>query len=264
MIAAETLAEIRHDQPDIRIVQWNIDPLFEPDNIGRIESKLDVVDVTLISTAGDKLRNFVRPGGIVGFMPNPVDFSIERGSSHEQDELPFDLFYACGNPAKPLRHVFGIDWNMNDFITALHDLSPKLRACLPGIKGAPHLDAAAYQAALEQSAIGLNISRRQDFPLYSSDRMAHLAGNGLAVCMEHGSGFEDLFSDKEILFSSTLQELADQINELRASPHLRQEIATAGRARYAALFNERKIARYIADVTFDRLDHSTYEWPTTL
>ncbi|EGO93421.1 hypothetical protein APM_0868 (plasmid) [Acidiphilium sp. PM] len=263
VIYAETIAEIRNDQPDIRIVQWNVDPLFEPDNIRRIESKLDVVDVTLISTAGDLLRRFKRPGGIVGFMPNPVDFSIERGNVHECEDPPFDLFYPCGNPAKPLRHVFGVDWNMNDFITTLSDLCPKLNACLPGIKGAPHLVGALYQAALEQSAIGLNISRRQDFPFYSSDRMAHLAGNGLAVCMEYGSGFEHLFSGREVLFSSTLQELADQINELRAYPRLRQEIAAAGRDRYFRLFNERKVAHYIEEITFDRLDRSAYEWPTT-
>lgn len=263
VITAETLAAIRRSQPGIRIVQWNVDALFTPDNVRRIASKLDVVDATLISTAGEALKQFVRPGHVVGFMPNPVDLSIERGRAHERDELGFDLFYPCGNPRDP-RRMFGIDWNMNDFAASLRDLCPGLRACLPGIDGAPHLVGAAYQAALEQSAIGLNISRRQDFPLYSSDRMAHLAGNGLAVCMERGSGFETLFSHREILFSSTLQELADQINELRASPRLRREIAAAGRARYVALFNERRIARYIEEVAFDRLDRSAYEWPTTL
>jgi hypothetical protein len=264
VILPETLAEIRHALPDVRIVQWNVDPLFESDNVGRIESKLGVVDATLISTAGEALRPFVRPGKQVGFLPNPVDFSIETGRNHEIDELPFDLFYACGNPARPLRFLFGKYWNMNEFIETLAANCPAVRMSLPGMFGQPKLFGHAYQAALEQAGAGLNVSRRGDYFLYSSDRLAHLAGNGLAVCMERGSGYETLFSEEEMVFVSSIEELAARLIELKNSPRRRREIAGAGRKRYHHLFNEVVIARYIEDVAFERLSAGAYEWPALL
>ena len=262
VILPATLAEIKRNQPGIRIVQWNVDPLFDVGNVGRIEAKLDVVDATLISTAGEALRRFIRPSKAVGFLPNPVDISIETGENHTRDDLPYDLLYACGNPIRPSRHVFGRDWNMNAFVAELQSLCPQLRMMLPGINGNPLLAGQTYQSVLEQAAIGLNISRRPDSFLYSSDRIAHLAGNGLAICIERGTGYETLFSDQEMLFASSLEELASHLTMLAASPNTRQAIATAGRARYLALFNERLIARYIEEVAFDRLSEGTYEWPT--
>lgn len=262
VITPATLAEIKHAHPSIRIVQWNVDPLFEPDNVRRIEGKLDVVDATLISTAGEALRPFLRPGKHVGFLPNPADISIETGRNHTHSDQPYDLFYACGNPVEPPRHVFGRDWNMNMFIASLRSLCPQLRMILPGIEGNPLLFAQTYQSILEQAAIGLNISRRPDSFLYSSDRIAHLAGNGLAICIERGSGYETLFSDEEMLFTSSLEELASHLTMLATAPKIRQKIAAAGRARYLALFNEILIARYIEEVAFDRLSEGTYEWPT--
>jgi len=262
VITPATLAEIKRAQPGIRMVQWNVDPLFEPDNVRRIESKIDLVDATLISTAGEALRPFVRDGKPVGFLPNPADTSIETGRNDTRDELPYDLFYACGNPARPLRQVFGRFWNMNEFIANLRRLCPHLRMMLPGIDGNPLLSAQAYQSVLERAAIGLNISRRPDSFLYSSDRIAHLASNGLAICMERGTGYETLFSDQEMLFASSLEELANHVTMLAASPKTRRAIASAGRARYLSLFNERVIARYIEEVAFDRLSEGVYEWPT--
>jgi hypothetical protein len=206
----------------------------------------------------------MRPGKQVGFLPNPVDFSIESGRNHEIDDLPFDLFYPCGNPARPLRLIFGRHWNMNEFIELLAAHCPEIKMSLPGMFGYPKLSAAHYQTSLEQAGTGLNISRRPDYYLYSSDRLAQLAGNGLAVCMERGSGYETLFSGEQIIFVSSVEELATQLTELKRWPKHRRAIAAAGRARYHDLFNEAVIARYIEEVAFQRLSEGNYEWPTLL
>ena len=99
----------------MRILQYNVDPLFETKNVAAILSKIDVVDATLITSAGEALRPFYRAGKFLGFMPNPVDFSIERGRNHERRDLPYDLFYACGNENDP-RFVCGRDWTSIDLI----------------------------------------------------------------------------------------------------------------------------------------------------
>jgi hypothetical protein len=118
----------------------------------------------------------------------------------------------------------------------------------------------AYQTALESCAIGLNISRRADHPLYSSDRMAQMAGNGLVVLMERATGFADFFSDDEMAFFSSLDELVAQIERLRADAPARQAMASAGRTRYHALFNEQAVAARLLDVLLDDADVDAEPW----
>ncbi len=261
MLDAAAIAAIREDLPGLRVVQWNVDPLFEPDNIRRIEGKLGVVDLTLVTTAGPSMEKLRRPGVRVGFMPNPVDLSIERGRVDEVENPPFELFYACGNPDRPKRVVCGQPWNMEDFMRDLTARQPGLRALTPGMFGQSLLNGAAYQEALEQAAIGLNISRRADDYLYSSDRLAHLTGNGLLAVIERATGYDHFFGDDEMGFFSTLDELAGLIARYRAEPAARMRVAAAGRRRYVDLFNERRVAAYIVDAAFDGTGETAYPWP---
>jgi hypothetical protein len=264
LITPATIVAIRDAVPRLRVVQWNVDPLFEPENVARIEAKLGVVDATLV-TSGPAALGGLRVGGRrVGFLPNPADASIERGENHLKPVLPFDLFYACGHPFRPLRHVCGKDWNMDEFTTALMADLPGVRTLLPGLHGKPRLTGAAFQSALESAAIGLNISRRPDWPLYSSDRLAQMIGNGMAVLIERGSGYETLFDGDEMLFFSSLEELAGQIRGALADPARRQAVAEKGRDKYFRLFNERLVARYVVDFAFDRVDAAAYGWPASL
>jgi hypothetical protein len=263
-IHAETIAALRHELPAMRVVQWNVDPMFEPDNVTRLRSKLAVVDATLVSTAGNALNPLRRAGMALGFLPNPVDFSIEAGDAHTRADLPFDLFYACGHPARPPRHFFGRDWNMDDFVRELLGLVPELRPKLAGVQGTPHLGGAAYQDALCQCATGLNASRRNDDFLYSSDRLAQMVGNGQAALIDRGTGYGQLFGDDQMAFFSSMEELAGQLRRLIAEPAARMAMAAAGRARYHALFNETRVARYVVEAAFGAVDRAAYEWPTLI
>ena len=263
-ITAATVAGLRRAMPAMRVLQWNVDPVFEPDNIARIRGKLDVVDATLVSTAGEALAPLRRPGMRLGFLPNPVDFSIESGEAHRHAELPFDLFYACGHPSSPPRHLFERDWNMDAFFAELRALVPDMRAFVAGIEGQPNVAGAPYQHALARSAAGLNASRRNDVALYSSDRLAHMAGNGLAVLIDRGTGYGSLFSDEEMAFFGSMDELAAHVRRAIAEPAWRQAVGGAGRVRYHALFNETLVARYVVDVACDALKPEEYEWPTLL
>jgi hypothetical protein len=261
IVRPETVSEIRSAVRRLKVLQWSVDALFEPGNIERLQRNLPVVDATLVTTAGQALAPLAGSGRRLGFLPNPVDLSIERGENHLKAELPFDLFYACGNPAD-LRQVGGKAWNMDEFMRALLTALPKLRPKLAGVLGHHGLGGAAYQQALESAAIGLNVSRRSDQFLYSSDRLAHLAGNGLAVMIERSTGYDRLFSDEEMVFFSSFEEIVAAIDRLVAEPARRMALAAAGRARYHELFNEQRVAQYMLEVVFDRLDPSAYAWPT--
>ena len=261
MLDATTITAIREDLPGLRVVQWNVDPLFEPDNIRRIKGKQGVVDLTLVTTAGASMEKLRRTGARVGFMPNPVDHSIERGRVDEMQNPPFDLFYACGNPDRPKRVVCGHPWNMEEFMRDVVARQPGLSTLTPGLFGQPLLTGASYQEALEQAGIGLNISRRADDFLYSSDRLAHLTGNGMLAIIERTTGYSRFFGDDEMGFFSSLDELAELIARYRADPAARMRVAGAGRRRYADLFNERRVAAYILDAAFNGTNETTYPWP---
>ena len=254
VILPATLARIRDILPAIRIAQYNVDPLFEPNNIARLTSKFSVVDASFVTTAGPAMRALRAGGHLVAFMANPMDTSIERGRCDLVDNLPFDLFYACGNPGRPLRHICGRDWNMDDFIGALRAKLPHTRVLLGGVGGEPHLTGAAYQTALETAAMGLNISRRPDSYLYSSDRIAQMIGNGQVVLMERTTGYGDIFSDGEMVFFASPDELAAQITRLATDHTRRRAIATAGRARYHELFNEQAVAAGLLAVLLNEGD----------
>ncbi len=77
---------------------------------------------------------------------------------------------------------------------------PGLRARLAGLDGQPHLTGAAYQDALSGCAAGLNASRRNDALLYTSDRLAHMIGNGQAILIDRATGYDRLFGPGEMAF----------------------------------------------------------------
>jgi hypothetical protein len=260
VIAPDTVRAIREALPRIRIGQWNVDPLFEPDNIARIRAKLDVVDASFITTAGAPLDALRAGGWRMSFMPNPADASIERGRADLAADLPYDLFYACGNPMRPLREICGKAWDMNSFFTMLAGRLPQLRAKLAGVHGLKLIRSAAYQAALEQSAIGLNISRRADHPLYSSDRIAQLAANGCLVAIERSVGYGAYFGDDAMLFFSDIDELVERLATLIADPQKRMRMAALGRQIYLEKFNERKVAAHLLSVLFEETAPEAMTW----
>jgi hypothetical protein len=248
MIASETVAVIKDKIKHIRIGQWNVDPLFELDNVKRIKSKLDVVDATFITTAGTALEDMRDGGYSMSFMPNPADVSIERGRVDLLRNPAFDLFYGCGHPSRPPRQICGDLWDMNNFISMMRTRLPQLKIKLAGLGGEPHLISASYQNVLASSAIGLNVSRRPDFYLYSSDRIAQLAGNGCVVAMERSVGYCDYFGEDEMLFFSDVNELIGKLDRLNIERDVRMRMATAGRKRYLDMFNEQKVATHILAV----------------
>ena len=261
VIRPDNIADIRRELPAIRVLQWNVDAGFEPDNIRRISSKLEVVDATLVTTAGKALQPLWRKDKLLGFMPNAVDYSIESGRAHEHADLPYDLLYGFGNPWLA-RFVAGKDYPMENLLQIIEQGVPGLRLRIAGMRGFPYLRSAAYEEALATSACGISIGRRNDVYLYASDRLAHMCGNGMAILIDRATGYGDFFSDKEFSFFATAGELIENLRKLIADKPYRQALAAAGRARYHALFNEQIVARYIMEVAFGTLRESDYIWPT--
>lgn len=261
VIRPDALEEIRANRPGIKLAQWNVDALFEPDNVDRLKDKVGHVDCTFVSTAGARLMELGAPGHKVAYLPNPADPSIERfrAFAHPREKLRTDLFFASGSGTVPRFHA-GVETTANKLATQIMHAMPDLRTDFPGILGAPHKFGADFEDALATSAMALNLSRRNDHYLYSSDRIAQVMGCGLLTFVDRATGLDEFFSDEEVAFYSDEAELLSAIERHLRDDHLRRRRAEAGWRKYLQLFDTTKVSRYIVDVVFGRVDATTFGW----
>ena len=250
VIRPATVAALREALPGAAVAQWNVDTLFEPDNVRRIHTKIDLVDWTFVSTAGPQLRQLGADRHPVAFLPNPVDPGIERTRAfeHPRDALPFDLLFAAGNPNLP-RAYAGIERATGETVAELRNRLPGVRWRTPGLDQ-PFVTGTAYEDVLASSAMGLNLSRRNDVPLYSSDRLAQMAGSGLLVFLDRATGYAEVLGEEGFGFFSTEDELVEKIARFAADDAARRRTAEAGWRAYRHAFDATRVAAYMLDVIF--------------
>ncbi len=269
IITGESLKEARDMLPLLKILQFNVDPIFRDHNITQIRSKLDVVDATFITTAGDALKAFSTPHGKVSFMPNPIDPSMECHRAHEKNNLPHDVFWA-------LRATKGsFDGDARIETPLFLEKSGKIKLDYHGMNGKDELFGAAYYQRMSQAKMALNISVIRTYGhtpiatpeqvyLYSSDRISHLMGNGLLTFTTRGNQLEELFEeDKEIIFFEEKEELLEKILYFNAHDDKRKAVAAAGWQKSHQHYNVEHVARYLIETTFGYDLQHDYAWPTT-
>lgn len=259
-IRTETVAEARQLHPPARVLQWNHDPLFDAHNVDALRAKLPVVDATFITTAGDHLKLLETPDRVVAFMPNPQDASIEDGRAFAETDLPVDLVYSVG-PAGSQRQVGERILDVTAFCRSLRSRLPGVRCMFPGLDGEPRVGGAAYHSLLAASRMGLSLSRRSDNYLYSSDRMAHLMGNGVLTLVDRRTGFGDVFAEDEAAFYTDEDDLLEAIRRFKADDDARRGVAEAGWRKAHRVFDARVVARYLVEVVFGLPLSGDYAWP---
>ncbi len=261
-IEPTTLDRLREACPGVKLVQWNVDPLFEPDNVARLNAKIAHVDLTFVTTSGPELESLGQHGRYrVAFVPNPVDPGIERSRAfeHPRDALAHDLFYAVGRASLRRFHA-GREQEAGEIVKNVIAACPDVRGLFPGYLGQPLVAGYDYERVLAQSAMGLNISRRNDSRLYSSDRIAHLAGSGILVFLDRATGYTDLFAEDEIAFYSSEDEMHDKIRRFAREDDARRAAAQRGFTAYSRFFDATKIARYMLGVIDGSIDAGLHDW----
>jgi len=261
LIHTETLLEIKKLFPQIKIMQWSCDwivPGYAERNIKALTSRLDAVDLTMVTT-GDKelLKQFQRPGKIVGYLPNIADSSLETGCAFASETLPCDIML-CTNTGK--RQFCGKDVEVEEIIDESLRRIPDLKWKLAGIKKAPALNGYAYIKALGESAMGFNLSRLNDIYLYSSDRMVHAMANGQLAFLDKRNGFQDLFGEDEAVFYETPDEFYDKLAFYKNNPQARMKIAAAGHRKIHQEYSHVKVCRYMADLLFGKQPQHLLPW----
>jgi hypothetical protein len=264
VIRPKTLTRIRESHPAVKLAQISLDSLFIPGTVQRINTKSPFTDATFITTAGEGLRR-ISGGRPAYFIPNIVDASIETGRAFDAD-CDIDLIFVCGS----------FDAEGGDPRKTTMD---RIRERLPGITFPYHVDfetgglwGAEYMDVMGRSKCGLNLSREREGPnniaqpddlyIYSSDRVSHLTGNGVLTFTHEKYHMGQLFTDEEMVFFKSNDDLTDKIAHFLENEDGRRRIAKNGWEKAHRELNERMIAQYIVEVMFgEELSHP-YIWPT--
>ncbi len=261
LMEGDTFTALRGVCPGVILAQWNVDPLFEADNVVRLERRRPFMDMTFVTSGPDAIGQYLPPGQPVAFLPNAVDPALEPGRAFDLDTPEADLFLGVGND-RLVRVHGGVETCAATLIPRLEAAVPGLRGRYPGMSGHPFLTGAAYTEALSTTALGLNLSRRNDVSLYSSDRLAHMIGNGQTILMDAANGYQAFFDETEIAYYRTEDELFAWVRTLMADPDRRRDMGRRGWAHYYRLFRCDHVARYLLAAATGTHDPATFDWET--
>ena len=221
-ITADTLASIRNELPDIRIGLWYVDPLWEPKDTAHLYQRRHLLDGIFATTSGPLLDDLATDTCFATYMPNPVDPPIECHRCFEKtsDELAYDLTYIRSDNRANER---------TRLLEQVRDaLAGELRLGLFGSLGGPAVFGAEREDILAGTKMAINLSRRNHVPLYSSDRMAQLMGNGILTFCPDTAGFQALFGEDELVYFSDPADLADKVRYYQVHDDERRRVAENG------------------------------------
>lgn len=250
-ITRETLEAIRNELPDIRIGFWYFDALWEPKNIQHIHDRTCVFDAVFATTGGSLLKSLSRPDCPAGFIPNPIEPTIERLRAFENPHPDYDLVFFGSDKRAPERR---------EFLERLVANLPDVRLGLFGCLGNPFAFGNEKEQILASSRMALNLNRKSDAELYSSDRIAQMTGNGLLTLTADGAGLESLYSADEVVYYADVDDLAAKVRELKQDDSECIRIAGNGWRKAHEVYSSRNVAKFIIDLTLGNDDWKSAPW----
>ncbi|ABW67242.1 glycosyltransferase family protein [Desulfosudis oleivorans] len=252
MITAETLNHIRTTHPDIRIGLWYVDPLFHTDRIQHLIKRRGCMDAMFITTGGDLLRQFKTPENRIAFLPNISDPSVDINTNHEKERFDIDFIFGGSDSKEPERQAF-----LKNMTAAL---GKTMRCELWGALGNPFYTDHQFYEKLSRAKMGLNLSRRNDVYLYTSNRITQLAGSGILTFSPRVPGLEKVYSENEVVYFDGLDDLVKKANYFHTHDDERKQIASAGWDRTHRSYNCQRVTRFMLDLLFEQPFSEPYEW----
>jgi GNAT superfamily N-acetyltransferase len=253
------LSEARRLAPGVRLVDVNIDPIWTPKNRRRLAARKGVVDALFVTTAEPALAEHVTGAAFAAFLPNPVDPAVETVRAFDSEAPAVDLLFPASDEAP--RQVGSRSLEPALAMALLKAEVPGLRLLAPGVGDEPEARGWGYFAALAQARMGWALSRRADLPLYASDRMAHMFGCGLTVCLDRRAGFDRFYNPAQAVFYDELGDLAAAVRRLIADDARARDLARRGWERTWALFHADRVYAYLLAQMFHEGGARDYEWP---
>ena len=246
-----TLDAMRAAAPGVKLVHINCDPVETDHCCAQIARRTDSCDAIFVTTAGEKLKSWTTGRNVVGFYPNPSDPAFETEDNSLKTDFAYDLFFA-GRPALADQRKALLD-------ALMPQLDPSVRLGFFGM-GRPLVIGRAYEEAIAASKMGLSINRFENWKWYASDRITHLMGNGVLTFQYDGNAMQDFFTEAETVYFHTAEDLAEKVAWYNAHDAARRQVATAGCAKYHALFDARRVLKYMVETVRGEASSEPYEW----
>ena len=232
--------------------QWNEDPVmpslkYSKQNISNIKLYSDFVDHNFITTDPSILNKTINKNNFYFFFV-PVDKNIESFEVYNMKPKK-DLFYAMSHGVNRATLKAGVEDERINFLDKLVKKIPNIKYDFYGFANKQPIWGNDFNNALINSKMALNLSRGKPTKYYSSNRIASVMGNGLLTFIDEKVKMSDFFNQNELIFYNDINELADKIRFYSNSDKLRKKIASNGKKKYFKLFNEKRISKYILDIS---------------
>ena len=248
-IKRETLTELKNLNDKVILSQWNEDPImkslnYSKKNIENISYYSDIVDHNFITTDTSILKKEIKGIKNLHFFFVPVDKNIECFDVSKKNPIK-DLFYAMSHGVNRATLKKGKNDSRIHFLNSLIKKLDNVDYDFYGFQNKEPIWGNEFYQALNNSKMGLNLSRGLPTKYYTSNRIASLMGNGLLTFIDKKTHLDDMFNKKEAIMYSNINDLTEKINFYKKNDKLRRKIGSAGRRKYFKLFSEIKISNYI-------------------
>lgn len=250
LIDLETLDQIKRNLPHLKIAQWYVDPLEKPEKLAFMHERLPLLDALFCTTGGPALAQFQKESCLTAYLPNPVDHDIENLKAFEHDEHRYDLVFIGTDRKDATRAAL-----LEELAAALSDF----RFGVFGSLGQPGVYGSEKDDVLYHSRASLNLTRHEPQPLYTSDRIAQLMGNGILACVHEDFRLQDLYGADSLLTFRDPQDLAAKLKEAFQHESWRQTARRGWEVSHQQ-FGAQQVAAAMLDFIL-KGPNSTYPWP---
>lgn len=255
----EMLEKIRHG--GTKVLLWYGDIFREPEKW--LEDLLPFVDTLFLSSGKEILENYFSIGKPkqAAFYFNPSDPDIVKKYDSENIYRNRNITFTGrfsrimeGNRFKTIKylknrkdvHFFG---GINKSLT--FNVISRIKHIITG----SYLDmnevrGKAYIDVIKSSKIGIGINIRDKIPYYCSDRVTHYLMFKTFFINSYFPYIKELFTDKEIAWYKTIEELDEKINYYLKNDEERESIAINGQKKILEYYNTKNMTEMMLEVTF--------------
>ena len=263
-IETETIEKIKDYSKNTIISQWFEDHLADtgPDYSSNRKKLLkydEFISSNFITTHPSTL-DFLKNKENFHYLPIPVDKNIEKLKIYENKNQICDVFFSMSHGVNRGKLKRDKEDERHNFITNLITQCPNIIFDIYGYKNREPVWAEDFYKVIVNSKMALNLTRGKPLKYLTSNRIASLIGNGLLTFIDKKTKLDNFFNKNEVVFYSSLQDLAEKINQFKANDKERIKIAKNGRKKYFDLFECQKVSDYIISKSFGRKPSEKIKW----
>lgn len=253
----EMLEKIKHG--GTKVLLWYGD-IREPEKW--LLDLLELTDAFFMSSGKDILENYFKKGKpkIASFYFNPSDPDLVLKYNYDlikNKEITFTGRFSKVTQ-KTRKKVISYLKKRNDVIfyggldkSLFINILSKIKKRLVGsylnmneVRGKEYID------VIKSSKIGVGVNAFDNIPYYTSDRLTHYLMFGTFFITSHFPYIEELFTDKEIAWYKTIEELDEKINYYLKNDEERESIAINGQKKILEYYNTKNMTEMMLEVTF--------------